>query len=125
MLRIRITLCLLLVLCFSLSGCGAASDGEDADSPAAAAGGTVSSADWDYSGVSESDLPGMTHICLYCENDGRDFEHDLEIVRERVAAFTGGKYAIARTSMGVVSRTGEPSGEEFPAIELYLPGDLF
>ena len=125
MLRIRIALCLLLILCFSLSGCGAASDGEDTDSPAAAAGRTVSSADWDFSGVSESELPGMTHICLYCENDGRDFEHDLEIVRERVAAFTGGKYAIARTSMGVVSRTGEPSGEEYPAIELYLPGEVF
>ena len=115
---------LLCLLCLLLTACGGAGAGVTAAS-AAETGGTAGTGETGTTEPSPGTHPDMARICLYCENEDAAFEHDLAIIRERVAAFSGGKYAFARTKIPVVYGDGQAEGTEYPAIEFYIPMEIF
>ena len=127
---------LLCLLCLLLTACGGAGAGVTAASAAETGGtagtqGTTEPSPGTHPGTqgtiepSPGTHPDMARVCLYCEYEDEAFEHDLAIIRERVAAFSGGKYAFARSKIPVVYGDGQAEGTEYPAIEFYIPMEIF
>ena len=69
----------------------------------------------------DQDRADMAHFCLYPDEDGEAFRHDIPIIKERVAALSEGDYIFEETKLTGYTGSGAPAEGTWPALDIYIP----